>query len=58
MELQIELRWIIVLIIKTIYVLKPSFEVMKDSLHDFGLDTGTLAEGWINLMFNFRKNHM
>ena len=27
-------------------------------LHGFGLDAGTFAEGWINLMVNFRKNHM
>lgn len=34
------------------------FHVYEGLSHGFGLGTGTVAEGWINLAINFWKNHM
>lgn len=37
---------------------ETEFHVYKGLSHGFGLGTGTVAEGWINLAINFWKNHM
>ena len=37
---------------------ETEFHVYNGLSHGFGLGTGTVAEGWINLAINFWKNHM